>query len=174
LQSHYEHFALQVANTKPSLAHHPQPQIESAENDTDTYGYLSSAIFAAGYGAHTPMGKPSDYSSESGCNFDGIKEWRSNAYTTNGAHLCATGIADHSAFVKSVEAAFAGANTKAIDTGAVGGYTGGESRFQGGSDGAHVAMAFDGSGVSAGERMVIKSFLEGQFGKEFSAEGFER
>lgn len=104
---------------------------------------LSDSIFAAAYGAQSPMGKSLYNPSSSTV---GIQSFRHKAYGLNGAVLAATGINDHHAFVQAVqellsESHVGDAPSVAIATP----FLGGEVRINAPSAGmAHVALAFQG------------------------------
>merc|ERR1712194_109312 len=86
-----------------------------------------------------------------------IAAFRGRAYGTNGAVLAATGVADHAAFVKEVGEGLAGSPAGPSEAAGSATYLGGESRLAvAGGAYAHVALAFDGTGVSTPLLNVVK------------------
>lgn len=118
---------------------------------------LTDQIYAAAYGAESPMGR-SYYTP--GASSPSILSFRERTYTLKGAVLAATGVADHEAFVRMVEEEFPapalGTEAAPIMTSA---YMGGEARLSAPSKGyAHVALAFQGP-MSAPVMSVLKHCL---------------
>lgn len=107
---------------------------------------LAEKLFAAAYGAQTPMGRPL-YSA--GCSTDNMKAFRDRAYGLDGAVLAATGIPDHEAFVRVTEEALDDAPVGTKPVAPTIAFIGGESRVAAPSMGfAHVALAFEGPSSS--------------------------
>lgn len=107
---------------------------------------MTENLFAAAYGAQTPMGRPL-YSD--GCSTDTLKAFRDRSYGLNGAVLAATGIPDHEAFVKATEEALDDAPLGSKPAAVSAEFIGGEARVAAPSMGyAHVALAFEGPSSS--------------------------
>lgn len=120
--------------------------LEAGAAEADALATLTEQVFSAAYGAQTAAGRP--YHS-AGAAAPAVRSFRERAYVLGGAVLAATGIPDHGAFVRAVEADLAGAaqgRASGIAGGAAAGtYLGGEARVQAPQVGeAHVALAFEG------------------------------
>ena len=103
---------------------------------------LTEQLYAAAYGAQSPMGRPV-YSD--GCSTEALKAFRGRAYGINGAVLAATGVPDHGAFVKATEEALSDALVGLKPASPTSPFIGGEARIAAPSTGyAHVALAFEG------------------------------
>lgn len=131
---------------------------ESKEAASNLMSVVSDSIYAAAYGAQSPLGK-SLYSSSS--SFVGIESFRQKAYGLDGAVLAATGIDDHESFVKAVEEglseSYVGSNTPAP----VSAFIGGETRVNAPSVGAsHITLAFQGPKNASPLLNVVKSCIE--------------
>jgi hypothetical protein len=115
---------------------------------SDAGAVISDSIFAAAFGAQSPLGK-SVYGS-AGSSSVGIQSFRSKTYGLNGAVLAATGIEDHDAFVKAVESGLSESYVGDAPVSAPSSpFLGGETRVAAaGSDLAHVALAFEAKGSS--------------------------
>eukprot|EP00565_Helicotheca_tamesis_P001420 CAMPEP_0185733554 /NCGR_PEP_ID=MMETSP1171-20130828/19870_1 /TAXON_ID=374046 /ORGANISM="Helicotheca tamensis, Strain CCMP826" /LENGTH=436 /DNA_ID=CAMNT_0028403317 /DNA_START=19 /DNA_END=1329 /DNA_ORIENTATION=+ len=114
--------------------------------NSDAQLTLTDQIYAAAYGAQSPMGRP--YYTD-GATTDSIISFRERTYTLNGAVLAATGVSDHESFVRAVEEGFSEANAEAPAEAPSSGYMGGEARLSAPSTGfAHVALAFEGPASS--------------------------
>lgn len=130
---------------------------------------LTEQIFAAAYGASSPMGRPF-YCNDAGT-YE-IASFRSRGYGLNGAVLAATGVKDHAAFCTEVDALTVEAPKGDGSPAPSASYIGGEARLLAPSIGyAHVALAFEAKGSSA-LRNVIKSCF-GLVGKEAGVAAFE-
>lgn len=118
---------------------------------------LTESLYAAAYGAQSPLGRPFHTAATSSA---AIQSFRERTYVTSGAVLAATGIADHDAFVKAVDESFAGVPTGAADeSSATPAYMGGESRvYAPGAGLAHVAIAFE-ANYSSAVLSVLKSAI---------------
>jgi len=131
---------------------------EAAEAVSNAQVSLSDQIYAAAFGAQSSMGR-SYYTA--GASRSAIVAFRERNYNLNGAVLAATGIADHEAFLRMVEAEFPSAAPGAASSSAEGGaaYMGGEARVSAPSTGyAHLALAFEGP-TSAPLMNVLKHCL---------------
>jgi len=122
---------------------------------------LTENIFAAAYGPQSPAGRPFYYSAPGSVSTDDIKGFRNRAYGMNGAVLAATGVSDHAAFGKQLEEGLSASPSGSSSGPAATAYIGGESRVSAvGASYAHVALAFDGSAVSAPLLNVIKHVFQ--------------
>ena len=129
---------------------------------------LTESIFAGAYGAQSAMGS-SLYSE--GASFSTISSFRDRAYVLNGAVLAATGVADHEAFVKSVEEGLTESTVGSPAAPATHTYIGGEVRVHAPSSGfTHVALAFNGPSSSV-MQSVLKQCLTLQGASAFAAPG---
>jgi predicted Zn-dependent peptidase len=118
--------------------------VDDASSNTEIV--LTEALYAAAYGAQTPMGRPL-YSG--GCSTETLKAFRDRSYGINGAVLAATGIPDHEAFVKATEEALDDAPVGSKPVAPTISFMGGEQRIAAPSMGfAHVALAFEGPSSS--------------------------
>lgn len=114
---------------------------------------LTEQIYAAAYGASSPMGRafyspsPSPYE---------IASFRSKGYGIHGAVLTATGVSDHAAFCTEVESLLSEAPKGDASSAPAGAYLGGEARVSSPSMGyAHVALSFDVQAAS-GMKNILK------------------
>lgn len=120
---------------------------EAEDAKSNAQVVLTEQLYAAAYGAQTPMGRPF-YST--GASFATVKSFRERAYGLNGAILAATGISDHEAFVRAVEHGFSESTVGEAAEKAASAYMGGEARVAAPSTGyAHVALAFEGPSTGA-------------------------
>ena len=131
---------------------------EANEAASNLMSVVSDSIYAAAYGAQSPLGK-SLYSSSS--SFAGIHSFRQRVYGLDGAVLAATGIDDHESFVKAVEEGFSesfvGTNTPAPESS----FVGGETRISAPSVGAsHVSLAFQGPKNASALLSVVQQCIE--------------
>lgn len=144
-------------------------KVEVKEAIENVQSVLTESIYAAAYGAQSPLGKP--FYSTSSTSSSGVASFRKRAYGLKGAVLSATGIVDHEMFVKAVEVGF---SESPVGTGGVAPksvYVGGESRVHAPSAGyAHIALAFEGIGSSALMNVVKKCLTVGNI-SGFSAPG---
>ncbi len=136
---------------------------ESKDAESSLMSVVSDSIYAAAYGAQSPLGK-SLYSASS--SFAGIESFRQRVYGLDGAVLAATGIDDHESFVKAVEEGFSesfvGSNIPAPESA----FVGGETRVNAPSVGAsHITLAFQGPKNASPLLNVVQSCIE------LSAEG---
>ena len=100
-----------------------------------------------------------------------IKSFREKAYVLNGAVLSATGVADHGAFVRSVEEGLSeSAVGEASSAAAAAAYMGGEARISAPVGEAHVALAFEGP-KSTALLNVVKQCLTLSGSSAFTAPG---
>lgn len=114
---------------------------------------LTEQIFAAAYGAQSPLGRPFYNADASTAE---IAAFRSRGYGLNGAILAATGIKDHAAFCTEVEELLSESPVGSAGPTPSAKYLGGEARVAAPSAGyAHVALAFDAS-VSSAMQSVLK------------------
>ncbi|KAL3917079.1 MAG: hypothetical protein SGILL_004879 [Bacillariaceae sp.] len=133
-------------------------EFQIAEANKSAEIVLTEQIFAAAYGASSPMGRPFF------CSAPGpyeIASFRSRGYGINGAVLAATGVKDHAAFCTEVDALMAeapkGDGTPAATVAS--GYLGGEARLSAPSTGfAHVALAFDSKSASPMRNVIKQCF----------------
>lgn len=122
---------------------------------------LTENIFAAAFGAQSSAGRPYYYSSPGSVSLADIMAFRGRAYGTNGAVLAATGVSDHAAFVKELEAGLADSPVGSSDAAGSPTYLGGESRLAVAGGGyAHVALAFDGTSASTPLLNVVKHVFQ--------------
>ena len=99
--------------------------------------------------------------------------FRNRAYTLNGAVLAATGVDDHTAFVRMIESEYPGAGeaSEAAPASVTSEYLGGEARLSAPSTGyAHVALAFKGP-TSAPVTNIMKHCLILSGASAFAAPG---
>ena len=143
-------------------------QIEEANKSVEVV--LTEQIYAAAYGASSPMGRP--FYSAAASPFE-ISSFRNRGYGVNGAILTATGIQDHAAFCTEVDSMLAEApKGDASSSPLAAEYIGGEARLSAPSIGyAHVALAFQVKGASP-MRNILKHCL-GQAGREVGVSTFE-
>jgi hypothetical protein len=129
---------------------------------------LTEQIFAAAYGASSPMGRP--FFSPAPGSYE-IASFRSRGYGVNGAVLAATGVKDHAAFCTEVDALMAEAPKGDGSPAPTATYLGGEARLSAPSTGfAHVALAFDAKSSSSMTN-IIKQCLS-LVGKEAGVSAF--
>jgi len=128
---------------------------------------LTEQIYAAAYGAQSPMGRPL-YCTDAGA-YE-IASFRTRAYGLDGAILTATGIKDHATFCSNVEELFSEAPAGSSDAAAEFAYIGGEARIPAPIEYAHLAIAF-GSDASTPLRNVLKHCFS-IAGKEGGVSGF--
>mmetsp|Transcript_22380 Transcript_22380/g.34205 ORF Transcript_22380/g.34205 Transcript_22380/m.34205 type:complete len:433 (+) Transcript_22380:172-1470(+) len=128
---------------------------EASNASTDAQALLTEHIYAASYGAQSPLGKPlySPVADKSA-----VQSFRDRAYGLKGAVLSATGIADHAEFCAAVEESFSDAEPGTDEPLVVTPYAGGESRVMASSGYAHVALAFEGPSDSA-LASVVENYL---------------
>jgi len=124
---------------------------------------ITESIYAAAYGAQSPLGRPFHTTTTS---IAAIKSFRERTYVSSGAVLAATGIADHDTFVKAVEASFADVPVGSADEGGAAPiYMGGEQRvYAPGAGSAHVAIGFE-----ANHSLAVLSVLKHCIGLSASA-----
>jgi predicted Zn-dependent peptidase len=114
---------------------------------------LTEQIYAAAFGASSPMGRPF-YNADA--SIHEIAAFRARGYGVNGAILAATGIKDHAAFCTEVAEMLSEAPVGDGAPAPSAPYMGGEARVSAPSFGyAHVALAFDGK-ATAPIRNVLK------------------
>lgn len=143
--------------------------VQTAEANQSVQIVLTEQIYAAAYGAQSPMGRPF-YSADAGT-YE-IASFRSRGYGLNGAILAATGVSDHAAFCTEVtdllQEAPAGAQGPAPSPT----YMGGEARLASPGMGcAHVALAFEAKGAATPMRNILKECLS-LAGKEAGVTAF--
>ena len=108
---------------------------------------MTESIYAAAYGAQSPLGKPY-YTA--GVSTDAMMSFRESAYGLSGAVIAATGVSDHSAFASAVEERLAEAAIGSKPEAVVSPYMGGETRVHAPSSGyANVVIAFEAPASSA-------------------------
>ena len=130
---------------------------------------LTEQIYAAAYGASSPMGRP--FYSAGASPFE-ISSFRNRGYGVNGAILTATGIQDHAAFCTEVDSMLAEAPKGDASSSPVAEYLGGEARLTSPSIGyAHVALAFEVKAASPMRNILKHCF--GLVGKEAGVSTFE-
>jgi predicted Zn-dependent peptidase len=129
---------------------------------------LTEQIFAAAYGASSPMGRP--FFSNNAGTYE-VASFRSRVYGVNGAILAATGVKDHAAFCTEVDSVTAQAPRGVGSPVPTASYIGGEARLSAPSIGyAHVALAFEAK-VASPIRNVIKQCFR-LVGKEAGVSAF--
>lgn len=128
---------------------------------------LTESIYAAAYGAQSPMGRPL-YSTGAG-SYE-IASFRTRGYGLNGAILTATGIKDHAAFCSSVQELLSEAPAGSADAAPSSTFIGGEARIAAPIGYAHVALAFA-TGASIPLRNVLKHCIS-LAGKAGGVSGF--
>jgi len=138
-----------------------------AEANKNAQEVLTEQIYAAAYGAQSPMGRPL-YSSGAGP-YE-IASFRTRGYGLNGAILTATGIKDHAAFCSSVEELLSEAPVGSADSASEAAYIGGEARIAAPIGYAHVALGFA-TDASIPLRNVLKHCFS-VAGKEGGVSGF--
>lgn len=144
--------------------------VEEAQSSAQVV--LTENIYAAAFGPQSPPGRPFYYSSPGSVGLSDIKAFRARAYGVKGAVLAATGISDHDAFVKQVQEGLSESPAGSSEAAAPALYLGGESRLaSAGGSYAHVALAFDGTSVSAPVLNVVK-YLFQLSGAESGVTGF--
>eukprot|EP00586_Coscinodiscus_wailesii_P015523 CAMPEP_0172494182 /NCGR_PEP_ID=MMETSP1066-20121228/39667_1 /TAXON_ID=671091 /ORGANISM="Coscinodiscus wailesii, Strain CCMP2513" /LENGTH=430 /DNA_ID=CAMNT_0013264931 /DNA_START=107 /DNA_END=1399 /DNA_ORIENTATION=- len=131
---------------------------------------LTESLFAAAYGAQSPLGRPFHSPATS---TGAITSFRERTYVSSGAVLAATGISDHDGFVKAVEGSFDLPTGSPPSEGATPAYMGGETRvYAPGAGMAHVAVAFSAASASSTVLNVLKYCFAGNDGVEsFAAPG---
>lgn len=141
---------------------------EAKAANSSVLSVLTEQLYGAAYGAQTAVGRSyySDAASSSA-----IKSFREKAYVLNGAVLSATGVADHGAFVRSVEEGLSeSAVGEASSAAAAAAYMGGEARISAPVGEAHVALAFEGP-KSTALLNVVKQCLTLSGASAFTAPG---
>jgi predicted Zn-dependent peptidase len=114
-------------------------QIEEAGKSVEVV--LTEQIYAASYGASSPMGRP--FYSAAASPYE-IASFRNRAYGIHGAILTATGVSDHAGFCEAVESLLAESPPGDSSTPPEAEYLGGEARVSAPGTGyAHVALAFE-------------------------------
>jgi predicted Zn-dependent peptidase len=117
---------------------------------------LSENVFAAAFGAQSPVGRSVYYPSVSK---DSVVAFRDRGYGLNGAVLTVTGVKDHSSFVTEAENLLKGAPLGNGEAPSPFIYLGGESRVAAPSANyAHVALAFQAPSSS-----VVSSIVKHYF-----------
>lgn len=143
-------------------------KIDVAEAKSNAQTVLTESIFAGAYGAQSALGSPL-YAE--GASFPTIASFRDRTYVLNGAVLSATGVADHEAFVKSVEEGLSESAVGSPVAPTTHAYMGGEVRVHAPSSGyTHVALAFNGPSSSV-MQSVLKQCLTLQGASAFTAPG---
>eukprot|EP00529_Nitzschia_sp_RCC80_P024476 CAMPEP_0113502374 /NCGR_PEP_ID=MMETSP0014_2-20120614/33514_1 /TAXON_ID=2857 /ORGANISM="Nitzschia sp." /LENGTH=437 /DNA_ID=CAMNT_0000397145 /DNA_START=44 /DNA_END=1353 /DNA_ORIENTATION=+ /assembly_acc=CAM_ASM_000159 len=131
---------------------------------------LTEQIYAAAYGAQSPMGRPF-YCADAGT-YE-IASFRSRGYGLNGAILAATGVSDHAAFCTEVADLLSESPAGTQGPPPATSYMGGEARLASPGMGcAHVALAFDAKASPIPVRNVLKECLS-LAGKETGVTAFE-
>mmetsp|Transcript_24025 Transcript_24025/g.58747 ORF Transcript_24025/g.58747 Transcript_24025/m.58747 type:complete len:448 (-) Transcript_24025:109-1452(-) len=125
---------------------------QAAEANKNAQEVLTESIYAAAFGAQSPMGRPL-YSAGAGA-YE-IASFRTRGYGLDGAILAATGIKDHAAFCSNVEELLSEAPAGSSDAAVESAYIGGEARIAAPIGYAHVALAF-GTDASIPLRNVLK------------------
>merc|ERR1719253_2375903 len=140
---------------------------EAKAANSSVLSVLTEQLYGAAYGAQTAVGRSyySDAASASA-----IKSFREKAYVLNGAVLSATGVADHGAFVRSVEEGLSESAVGEASAAASAAYLGGGSRISAPVGEAHVALAFEGPKSSA-LLNVVKQCLTLSGASAFTAPG---
>ncbi|CAJ1907831.1 unnamed protein product [Cylindrotheca closterium] len=128
---------------------------------------LTEQIFAAAYGAQSPMGRPLFDASAGAYE---IASFRTRGYGLDGAILAATGIKDHASFCSNVEELLSEAPAGSSHGVPEPAYIGGEARIAAPIGYAHVALAF-GTDASIPLRNVLKHCFS-IAGKEGGVSGF--
>jgi len=130
---------------------------------------LTEQIYAAAYGASSPIGRPL-YSVAAST--DEIISFRHKGYGLNGSILTATGITDHSTFCEEVDSLLPESPQGDSSSLPLPSYIGGEARLSAPSIGqAHVALAFEING-SRSIRNILKHCF-GRIGGKNGVETFE-
>jgi len=141
-------------------------QIEEANKSVEAV--LTEQIYAAAYGASSPMGRAFFSAAASPIE---IASFRSRGYGINGAILTATGISDHASFCEQVDSMLAESPAGDSSSAPSAEYLGGEARLSAPSIGyAHVALAFQ-STAPAPVKNVLKHCYD-ILGKETGASTF--
>lgn len=141
-------------------------QIDEANKSVEAV--LTEQIYAAAYGASSPMGRP--FYSAAASPYE-IASFRGKGYGINGAILTATGIKDHAAFCEQVESLLTETPPGDSSSAPVAEYLGGEARLSAPSTGyAHVALAFEAK-APAPVRNILKHCY-GLVGKEAGTSTF--
>ena len=140
---------------------------EAKAANSNVLSVLTEQLYGAAYGAQTSMGRP--YYSDS-ASASAIQSFREKAYVLNGAVLSATGVADHGAFVRSVEEGLSESAVGEASAAASAAYMGGEARISAPVGEAHVALAFEGPKSSA-LLNVVKQCLTLSGASAFAAPG---
>lgn len=140
---------------------------EAKAANSNVLSVLTEQLYGAAYGAQTSMGRP--YYSDS-ASASAIQSFREKAYVLNGAVLSATGVADHGAFVRSVEEGLSESAVGEAAAAASAAYMGGEARISAPVGEAHVALAFEGPKSSA-LLNVVKQCLTLSGASAFAAPG---
>jgi len=142
-------------------------QIDEANKSVEVV--LTEHIYAASYGASSPMGRP--FYSDSASPIE-ISSFRDRGYGINGAILTATGIPDHAAFCTEVDALLSEAPQGDNSSPVAASYIGGEARLSAPSIGyAHVALTFEVKAASPMRNILKHCF--GLVGKECGVSAFE-
>lgn len=140
-----------------------------AEANKSAQIVLTEQLYAAAYGAQSPMGR-AFYSA--GASTYEIASFRSRGYGLNGAVLAATGIKDHAGFCAEVEELLKDSPSGTPDAAPAATYLGGEARVAALSSGfAHVALAFQADMPSAMRNVVKECF--GVLGAELGVSSFD-
>jgi predicted Zn-dependent peptidase len=141
---------------------------EAADASSNAQAALTDQIYAAAFGAQSSMGR-SYYTA--GAKSSSVVSFCERNYSLNGAVLAATGIADHEAFVRMVEAEFPKPAPGSAPTKAAAEYMGGEARLEAPSTGyTHLALVFQGPS-SAPLMNVLKHCLSLSGASAFAAPG---
>lgn len=123
-------------------------KVETEQANASALTVLTENIYAAAFGAQSPLGKT--FYSASTPSLAAIRSFRSRAYVLNGAVLAATGVVDHEAFVKVVEEGLSESEVgspSASSSSSVSPFLGGEARIHANAGYTHLALAFDGSAL---------------------------
>jgi len=143
-------------------------KFQVSEANKSVEAVLTEQIYAAAYGASSPMGRAFYSAAASPIE---IASFRNRAYGINGAILTATGIQDHAAFCTEVDSMLADVPQGDSSSPPVAEYLGGEARLSAPSMGyAHVALAFEAK-VPGPMRNILKHCYD-VVGREAGASTF--
>lgn len=122
-------------------------KVETEQANASALTVLTENIYAAAFGAQSPMGKT--FYSANTPSLSAIRSFRSRAYVLNGAVLAATGVVDHESFVKAVEEGLSESEvgSPSSSSSSLSPFLGGEARIHANAGYTHLALAFDGSAL---------------------------